>query len=234
MRLKEIFYIDSKVQELFPEIKVGTALIHNVKVSRENSELEDLKLNIIEEVREAIRGQSIPQLPRVKAFRNIYKKFNVDPNSRRPSVEALLRRVMNQNKVLNSVNTVVDAYNITSIQFQLPMAAYDFDKISPPIVLRFAEAGEQYRAIGQLHTEELASSELVYADQANILCRDFNYRDCDQTKITFDSTNLLIIIDGNNEVPLEELVEAIETVSRRITAFNGGRSVEYALFPQEE
>src|SRR5947209_1913768 len=139
MSLSRVFYIDAQVREAFPEIKIGVLTIHDVNVAMENSELEALKQSVTEEVRESLRGQPIPQLSRVKAFRNIYKKFGVDPNSKRPSAEALLRRIVDPGKGLYRVNTVVDAYNLTSLQYQLPMAAYDLDAVTLPIVLRFSQ-----------------------------------------------------------------------------------------------
>jgi lysyl-tRNA synthetase class 2 len=231
MSVNQTFYIDEKVQEVFPEIKVGYVIIRDVRIALEHPELETLKQSIAEEVRKQLQGQSIPQLPRIKAFRAIYKKFGVDPASKRPSAEALIRRVADPNKGLYSVNTVVDAYNITSIQYQLPMAAYDLDQITLPVVLRFAQASEMYRAIGQTQPEGLLAGELVYADQINILCRDFNYRDSDVTKVTLESQNLLVFVDGCDEVDRTEMLCALENVAKRLVSFNGGQVIEHQIFP---
>jgi len=231
MQSNDLFAIDTVVTEAFPEIKVGVAVIRDVQAAAENADLESLKLEVTKNVRESMQDKQVTELPRVQAFRRIYKKFGVDPNSRRPSAEALLRRVIDPRKGLYKVNTVVDAYNLTSIQYQLPMAAYDLDKVAFPIVLRLAQAGELHQAIGQAQPEPLSAGELVYADQNMILCRDFNYRDADTTKVTAETRNLVVFVDGCTEVGRSELMEALKMTAGRIVAFNGGEITGSWIFP---
>jgi DNA/RNA-binding domain of Phe-tRNA-synthetase-like protein len=148
MQQDQLFYIDAVVTVKFPEIKVGVAVIRDVTVAPSHPSLEALKPQILREVREQLTGRPLAELPRVQAYRRIYRKFGVDPGSRRPSAEALLRRVLDPTKELYRINTVVDAYNLSSVESQLPMAAYDFDRIVTPITLRFTQSGEGHRGIG--------------------------------------------------------------------------------------
>jgi len=231
MLSNELFQIDLLVQEKFPEIHVGMAVIRNITVSRKNKSLDSLKKTVISEVKEMIGDTSITELPRVKAFREIYKRFGIDPSSKRSSVEALLRRVIDPKKGLYKINTVVDAYNLSSVQYQLPMAAYDLDKIEFPLTLRIAGPGEQHVSIGKETTDTVKEGSLVYADQVNILCRDFNYRDSDVTKVTDDTHNLAVFVDGCSEVTRGELKEAIRSVVDRIIVFNGGSLEDILLAP---
>jgi DNA/RNA-binding domain of Phe-tRNA-synthetase-like protein len=226
-----LFDIDASVAEIFPEIKIGFGIIRHVRVLAEHPELEVLKSEVIREVRENLGDRQITTLPRVQAFRQIYKKFGVNPNSRRPSAEALLRRIIDPGKDLYKVNTVVDAYNLVSAQYQLPMAAYDLDRLTLPIILRFAQEGELHRAIGQAMPEPLSAGELVYADQHTILCRDFNYRDADATKVTTETHNLIVFVDGCAEVESSQLLDALKMASMRIVAFNGGEIDGSWIFP---
>ena len=90
---------------------------------------------------------------------------------------------------------------------------------------------ELHRAIGQTVPEPLSAGELVYADQHTILCRDFNYRDADATKVTTETRNLIVFVDGCAEVESSELLDALKMASMRIVAFNGGEIDGSWIFP---
>jgi len=170
-------------------------------------------------------------LPRIQAYRRIYRRFGADPGSRRPSAEALLRRALDLSKAFPSINTVVDAYNLSSIERQVPAAAYDFDRLAGPLVLRFAETGDTFRGIGQESAEAVPAGELVYADREQVICRAWNYRDADDTKVTTDTTNLLVVVDGCDEVGRDDLTAALAALCERIVAFNGGCVQSQVVLP---
>ena len=128
---------------------------------------------------------------------------------------------------------VVDAYNLASVETQLPMAAYDLDRIAAPLTLRLARTGELHRGIGQAQPEPLTTGELVYADQRIVLCRSFNYRDADETKVTTETHHLVLFVDGCEVVSADELAKALRTVTERIIAFNGGAIECFGIYPME-
>src|SRR5512140_3759231 len=82
----------------------------------------------------------------VAEVRAMYRAVGLDPTRRRPSSEALLRRVI-RGEPLPRINSVVDVCNWCSLEFQLPYGLYDLDRISGPVVLRLGAAGEQYAGI---------------------------------------------------------------------------------------
>ena len=234
MHCAPCFSIDAEVTARFPEIKVGVAVIRDVHVAPQHAALEVLKAKVLSEVRQQLQDIPLAECPRVQAFRRIYRAFGVNPSSRRPSAEALLRRVLDPSKSLYQVNTVVDTYNLSSVQHRLPMAAYDLDHIIPPVVLRFAQAGELHRAIGQDQADALTAGELIYADQCTVLCRDFNYRDSDLTKVTLTTRHLMVFVDGCEVIDVNELGTTLQALTERIIAFNGGVVQSFGIYPPPE
>jgi len=234
MQLAPCFSIDAEVTARFPEIKVGAAVIRDVQVVPQHPALEALKAKVLSEVRQKLQDTPLAECARVQAFRRIYRAFGVNPGSRRPSAEALLRRVLDPTKGLYQLNTVVDTYNLSSVEHQLPMAAYNLDHIVPPVVLRFAQAGELHRAIGQDQAEPLTAGELIYADQRTVLCRDFNYRDADLTKVTLATRHLIVFVDGCEVIDTNELGTTLQAVTERIIAFNGGVVQSLGIYPPPE
>jgi DNA/RNA-binding domain of Phe-tRNA-synthetase-like protein len=82
----------------------------------------------------------------IVAVRTMYKRVGIDPTKRRPSSEALLRRVR-KGDPLPRVNSMVDVCNWCSLEFQLPYGLYDASRIEGDVVLRLGHEGESYPGI---------------------------------------------------------------------------------------
>ena len=85
---------------------------------------------------------------RFEPARWMYRTLGVDPTRTRPSSEALVRRIL-QGKELFQINSVVDAFNLLSIRFALPVGLYDTEYVVPPVIVRKGKAGEGYPGIGK-------------------------------------------------------------------------------------
>ncbi len=83
-----------------------------------------------------------------KASRKLYRSIGIDPTRRRPSSEALLRRII-QGTSLYKVNTLVDAGNFCSIHFQLSIGFYDAQQIKGIITFRLGGVNEHYQGINK-------------------------------------------------------------------------------------
>jgi DNA/RNA-binding domain of Phe-tRNA-synthetase-like protein len=91
-------------------------------------------------------GREPSRIPGLAAARTLYKSFGMDPSRHRPSSEALLRRVL-QGKGLYRISNLVDACNLASLEFLLPIGMYDLDRIEGDVVLRTGGPGEEYPGI---------------------------------------------------------------------------------------
>lgn len=218
---RDIFRLNHAVLDKYPDLRIGVALIRGVTVSKASAELEQLKDDISSSLKEKYADTNLGELPRIKAYRDIYRGFGVDPKSRNPSAEALLRRITRGQGIYN-INNVVDAYNITSAEAMIPMAAYDYDNVTTPVDLRFATDGEKHLAIGNKEVTILEAGELVYSDQEKVMCQDFNYRDSQYTMITPSTKNVLLFVDGCGVIPHEEVQTIVERTIARIIKFAGG------------
>ena len=75
-----------------------------------------------------------------ETVRTMYKRVGIDPTKRRPSSEALLRRVRKGDS-LPRINAMVDVCNWCSLEFQLPYGLYDAAHIEGDVVLRLGADG---------------------------------------------------------------------------------------------
>ncbi len=127
--------------------------------------------------------------PIIAAFRSFYWRIGIDPTKQRPASEALLRRIL-QGNVIPSINYVVDAGNIASIRTHIPIGLYDYAKVKGPLRLAMSRAGEPFVDISG--KEGKTTEEVVLKDGAGVI-HLFPHRDCDRTKITSGTKEVLIL-----------------------------------------
>jgi DNA/RNA-binding domain of Phe-tRNA-synthetase-like protein len=154
----------------------------------------------------------------VAAVRAMYRKVGLDPTKRRPSSEALLRRVA-RGEPLPRVNTLVDVCNWCSLELQLPYGLYDIDHVEPPIVLRLGEPGERYPGIGKDMVN--VADRLALADARGAFGNPSS--DSARTMVTLATTRALAVIFAPAGLLPARLEDALRLTSSRILSIAGGR-----------
>lgn len=132
--------------ELAGRVRLGIAVIEGVVVRVADPALAAEIAAAGEDLRRRHAGVASGDVPGVDEARTLYKTFGIDPTKTRPSNEALLRRVL-KGEALYTVNTLVDALNLSSVREQMPFGLYDLDRVEPPIELRRGRPGESYEGI---------------------------------------------------------------------------------------
>jgi len=211
---------NSQVVAKFPELAICIGIINNVRPENDNEQIQKLRKTVYEEVRSKYNIETLKDNPTVRAYRDFYWKLDIDPTKTRPSGEALLRRILHGDE-LPRISTVVDAYNLASIQTIIPISGFDKDRLAPPFYVRFAKKGETFTGIGMTKPLSLIEKMLVLADENQVLCI-FPYRDCDNTKITMQTRNVLVVAYGAPEISIEQLRDATETTLNYIRQVAGG------------
>jgi len=153
--------------------------------------------------------EDIKKRSSIFATRETYKKLNKDPNRYRPSAEALCRRII-RDLGLYQIDTVVDIINLVSLKTGYSIGGFDADKIVENLVLGVGSSDEKFDAIGRglLNIENLP----VYRDDIGGIGTPTS--DEERTKITLETSHLLIIINGySGEEGLEEAVNYSEEFS---------------------
>jgi len=209
--------IDDKVKEKFDVFLAVTCIF---ELKREGS-AEKFLLEAEEEVRREFSLEKLKDYPRVRALRDFYWRLGIDPTKQRPSSEALVRRVLRGRKVPR-INCIVDVGNAVSMVTMVPIGIYDLDKLHPPLRLRFAEEGEMFKPIGG-SLEKLSREQIVLADLWRVV-HVFPHRDCDETKVTGETRNVLVVACGVPGLGEKIVVEATREVSSKLIELCGGQS----------
>ena len=216
-----IFSIDKKLKEKFPSISVGVAIIKNVHIEKTNTELEKEKAKVLASL-ENLTTEQLGKSSEIISYRKLYKEMKVDWHSKRPSPEALLRRVALK-KGLYTVNTCVDAYNLVVMKHRVSVGAFDLDKLSMPSVLRFAKTGEKILLLGDSEETEYKSTEIGYFDKNGGYNIDFNYRDAKRTAVQLETKNLYVNVDGVFDISAEKVERVLKETCDTIMKYCGGK-----------
>ena len=218
---KTVFRVDEGILSTFQGVNIGVLLGQDVDVGVADEGLEALKASVVEDAIESFGSEPVTSHPHVRSWREIYRGFKTKPGDYRPSAEALLRRAIKRRR-LPRINTAVDTYNAVSVRHRIPMGGFDMDRVQGTIRLRFSEGGESFMPLGASESEETYSGEVVYADDARILTRRWNYRDCDETKITEGTRAFIMFVDGSADMPRERVEEALMDLENSLRRFCGG------------
>lgn len=215
-----IFSINTTVFEKFPSVSVGIAIIKNVSIEKKNETLEKEKESLLSSL-ENLTTEQLGQYPEIISYRKLYKDMGVDWHSRRPSPEALLRRVALK-KGLYTINTCVDAYNLVVMKHRISIGAFDLDNITFPTELRFAKNGEEILLLGDTEATKYNSTELAYFDQNGGYNIDFNFRDAKRTAVQLETKNIYINVDGVYDISPSKVEGVLKEACDRIMQYCGG------------
>ncbi|MCR4263107.1 MAG: phenylalanine--tRNA ligase beta subunit-related protein, partial [Candidatus Roizmanbacteria bacterium] len=216
----ELAVIDPEVVKRLPEMQFGVAVIKNVSVTKQSKELEDEKKEVLKKIGK-FTTEEISSFKTIQAYRKLFKSFGIDWHSRRPSPEALVRRIA-LGKGLYTVNTLVDAYNLAVLTSKIGLGAFDLSRLALPVTMRFALEGETIHLLGDDSSTTIKEGELVYADQKQIITLDLNYRDADSTKVTEKTKDIILFSDGAPGITSAEVMDGLEKGIEYILKYCGG------------
>ena len=217
-----------EVKKEFPNLKALIIKIEDIKIKKEDIELEKFKEKIIEEVlKKKYDLKSLKDEITFRAYRDFFWRIGIDPTKIRPAAEALVRRILQGNPI-PCINTLVDAYNLASIKTGIAIAAFDLDKLKGDIIMRFAKENEEFLGIGMEKPIKLTGKEIIISDNEKIIAI-YPYRDAENTKITLETSKVLFLICGVPGITEENLINAAKITIDYVTMFcNGKIIVDYS------
>ncbi len=220
----ELFTIHPEVKKRYPSVSIGVALIRGVGIKKIDERLEGEKKELLAFL-EGLTTEKIGLYPEIVSYRKLYKEMGIDWHSRRPSPEALLRRVA-LGKGLYTINTCVDAYNLVVMKHRVSVGVFDLDSVKFPTILRYAGAGDEILLLGDEITTKYTAKELAYYDKKGGYNIDFNYRDARRTMVTEKTKNIWINVDGVYDIAPEQVERSLQESVEMITKHCGG-TVEF-------
>ena len=95
--------------------------------------------------------------------------------------------------------------------------------------LKFASGKEKFTPLGKENAEHPDEGEIIYKDDKKVLCRKWNWRECDESKITKQTGDLIIYIEGLFPIDKKKIVEVCKETMDLIKTFCGGKAEYHIL-----
>lgn len=216
--------------EQFPEVKIGILIGHDVDNTAHSPEIS-ARMRQAEKAVCAQDIQDVTLLPKIADWREAYRAFGCKPSKYRCSVESLLRRVLQGNE-LPTINPLVDIYNIISISHQLPLGGGNLERIEGDMQLTKAQGTERFVMLGDTEPTPIPAGEVIYVDDKDVLCRAWNYRESDKTKITSEIKQVYLMLEGLEHTTHAEIEQALAELQALVSMYCGGTFKSYVLDAQ--
>ena len=213
----------------FPEVVLGVIVARDIDNSRESEEILAGLRQEEARVRELFAGQTIPDHPHIAPWREAYRKFGAKPKDHPSSIENLVRRVAKGN-ALPQINPLVDLYNTISLRYLLPAGGEDLDRTQGDILLTLAGEDEApVKLLGEPEARPPYPGEVIYKDDLGAICRRWNWKEADRTKLSSQTRRAILVLEGLPPVGADEIRSATETLAAMIQAHCGGTATHAIL-----
>ncbi|HEX8084008.1 MAG TPA: hypothetical protein VF529_06925 [Solirubrobacteraceae bacterium] len=134
-------------------------------------------------------------------WRGVFDTMGAKPKYK-SSVGGLLDLVERTGGELPIPIALVRAYCWFSLVHGVPMAGYRPERIAGPLRLTIPGKGVPFTPLGQAKgsREATKANEVAYVDDEKAICRYWNMRDCDETKLVEGIGDALFILDVTEDL----------------------------------
>jgi DNA/RNA-binding domain of Phe-tRNA-synthetase-like protein len=209
--------------ELFPDASIALVILRGIDNSRRGDEAELLRAAQASAPAKLGAGP-LTEHPRIHCWRGAYRAFGAKPKDYPSSIENLLRRAL-KGEPLRSINPLVDLYNVISLTHLLPAGGEDLDAIQGDIILTRASATEPpVKLLGENEERAPKPGEVIYKDDRGAICRRWNWKEADRTKLTEGTRNAVLVLEAIPPILVSELENAARELERLVLARCGGEA----------
>jgi DNA/RNA-binding domain of Phe-tRNA-synthetase-like protein len=198
----------------FPQFFRGVVAARGIDNSRSDPQAARLLHEQAEKIRDEVPAPAAH--PRLAAWRQAYHDFGVDPAKHPPAIAFLVQRICD-GKPVKSISPVVDLFNWISLRHLVPSGGDCVDDLMGDLTLGLAEGGERFSSLGRPQiVEHPDPGEVVYVNRHSnrVLCRRWNWRNADFSKITRETRSVVLNVDGlTSVIGPAELIEATEALA---------------------
>ncbi len=224
--------VSDEIFERFPEVVLGIVTAHEIDNARQDAAILDGLRREEARVRADLAGIQVTEHPHIAPWREAYRRFGAKPKDHPSSIENLVRRVL-KGQALPSINPLVDLYNTISLRHLVPAGGEDLDRIQGDVLLTIAGDSEApVRLLGEAEERAPRPGEVIYKDEIGAICRRWNWKEVDRTKLTPETRNAVLVIEGLPPVGRDVVGRAVEELAELIRG-HYGRPVAPAILDRD-
>jgi len=224
--------IDESISNAYPDIKIAMVVIKGVDNVTVTDKFSAYRQRSLEELA-GVTLHEINSSKKIASYRRAIRESGIDWHKRRPTMEALLRR-MTQGKGIEWINPLVDIGNIMAMKHQASQGVFDLDQINKPVVMRKSSGGENVLMIGDKEPIELQNGEICYFDQDGPFIVDLCWRDAIRTGATDKTKNVLFLSEAVYDITRQDLEEVLDDLISTVTKYLGGKVLQKGILLASE
>lgn len=224
--------VTEEVFARFPEVVLGVVVARGIDNTGDGAGLAGPLRQEEERIRASLAGAQIAEHPHIAPWREAYRQFGAKPKDYPSSIENLARRVLKGWSVPH-VNSLVDLYNTVSLRHLLPVGGEDLDRVQGDVLLTLATDQEApVHLLGEPEARPPKPGEVIYKDDLGTLCRRWNWKEAERTKLTAETRNAVLVIEGLPPAGRELVERATGELAALIREHCGGE-VAVSLIDRE-
>jgi len=214
--------VTSEIFAKFPDVLLGIVTIHDTNNEGEYAEVMNSLRQQESRIREEFVTLQVSEHPRIVPWREAYRQFGAKPKDYPSSIENLIRRVI-KGHTIPHINPLVDIYNTISLRHIMPVGGEDLDQIRGDVVLTFAGQNENaIQLLGEKEERAPRAAEVIYKDDTGAICRRWNWKEADRTKLTAKTRNAFLITEALPPVDRDLVQTVISELAAQIQQYCGG------------
>lgn len=211
------FRIEDGVFDIFPSLEIGVITVTDAD-NRSGG-----RADLLTEACSGLRAElekTDGMHPYIAQYKDAMKQIRKKKGAA-ASIEAMAKRIA-KGADIGSVNTAVDLYNYISLKHLFTCGGETLDRIQGDMVLGFARGDEAFIPLGEEENSPPREGELIYYDCAGAIVRSWLWREADRTRITEESTSLLLYMESIDPQRSGEMHSATEELAELIAENLGG------------
>ena len=214
--------VSEEIFRAFPEAVVGVVAFAGARNAGESAGILDALRREEEATLRRFAVSPVAEHPHIACWRDAYRAFGAKPKDHPSSIENLVRRVM-KGQPLRSISPLVDLYNTISLRHVVPVGGEDLAAVEGDVALTFATDREPpVRLLGEPEARPPKPGEVIYRDRIGALCRRWNWKEADRTRLTEQTTDGFLVIEGLPPVGRAFVERALAELAALVERHCGG------------
>lgn len=217
-----MFQYDERIMEKFPNTVGGIIVGNGMQNGATPAALMALYRDEQRAAIKRIGSKPLSEIESLAAWRGMFRRFGVNPTKYRSAPEALLRRLTKSGNI-PSINTLVDAGNLISIRYGLPVAVFDMRTVRGGITVHPADGSERFQELGSDESVHPEPGEVVFSDATGmVVARRWCWRQSAESAARHDTTDILITIEAQHKGGRSDVESAVGDLRELLGEFAGG------------
>jgi lysyl-tRNA synthetase class 2 len=225
--------IHTRIFEEYPTFRRGIVIAKNLDNQDHSKELEDMLNQAISQAAQS--PIDLKTDPLATAWNDAHRQFGSNPNKFPPAHCALLKRVQKPGARIPFINKGVAIMNINSIRDATPVGGDDAVRADGSLELRYADGSENFTPLGGPDSNEHpVAGEVIYVvpESNMVMCRRWNWRNGNQTRIAEDTRIIVMNIDSIGQDSENRAVATRDRVAQMLEAYCQAEVIPTLLSPE--